>query len=436
MKILVKKGKLDGKINGKIKIPGSKSHTIRALILAGLGEGQSEIREALFSEDTKSCMHVIKAMGAKIEEEEGVLRVDGFGKNPIVPEDVIHVGNSGTTMNIALGVASTIPGMSVFTGDYQIRKRPILNLMKSLNDLGAKCWATRNNGCPPVVVQGRLQGGETTIDAITSQYLTSLLMAAPLADQETKIHVPVLYEAPYVEMTLWWLRKQGIQMTEKGLNEFEIQGGQSYKSFSEKIPGDFSSATFFMVLAAISGGEILLENLDMTDPQGDKEVLHILKAMGAKVDFLEEGIKITGKDLTGIEVDMNAIPDAIPAMAVLGCFAKGETRLLNAPQARLKETDRIKVMCQELRKMGADIEELPDGLIVRESQLKACFVNGHDDHRVVMALAIAGLNLPGETIVDTAEAIHVTFPEFIKLANACGGEIVVDEEGSFSSLRT
>jgi 3-phosphoshikimate 1-carboxyvinyltransferase len=427
MKISVKKGNLNGNINGKINIPGSKSHTIRALILAGLGNGESQIREALYSEDTKSCMDVISAMGAKIQECNGIIKVEGIGNKLMIPEDVIHVGNSGTTLNIALGVASTIEGMSIFTGDYQIRKRPILNLIQSLNDLGATCKTLRNNGCPPVVVEGKLKGGETTIEAITSQYLTSLLMAAPLADKDTRIHVPVLYEAPYVEMTLWWLEKQGIQMTHKGLNEFEIKGGQIYKPFSETIPGDFSSATFFMVLAAISEGEILLENLDMSDPQGDKEVLNILQAMGAKVDFLAEGIQIKGKELKGIEVDMNKIPDAIPAMAVLGCFAKGETRLLNVPQARLKETDRIKVMCQELRKMGADIDELPDGLVVRESKLKGCGVHGHDDHRVVMALAIAGMNLSEETIIDTAQAIHVTFPEFINLANSCGGEIFVHD---------
>lgn len=164
----------------------------------------------------------------------------------------------------------------------------------------------------------------------------------------------------------------------------------------------------------------------MTDPQGDKAVFSILEDMGAKVTKQKDSIIIKGNKLQGREIDMNAIPDALPAMAVAGCFAKGETRLLNVPQARLKETDRIHVMCEQLSKMGADIEELEDGLIIRESKLKGGHVDGCDDHRVVMSLAIAGLNSEGETIIDKAEAINVTFPEFVKNINLCGGNIEIN----------
>jgi 3-phosphoshikimate 1-carboxyvinyltransferase len=178
-----------------------------------------------------------------------------------------------------------------------------------------------------------------------------------------------------------------------------------------------------MVLSAISGGQFVLENLDMTDPQGDKKVLDYLQAMGAAVKYEEDSIIIKGGALKGIEIDLNSTPDALPAMAVAGCFAEGETRLVNVPQARLKETDRIHVMWLELKKMGADIEELPDGLVIRKSRLKGCRVCGHDDHRVVMALAVAGLNTDGETVIDTAEAMNITFPGFVQLMKECGGDI-------------
>ncbi len=182
-----------------------------------------------------------------------------------------------------------------------------------------------------------------------------------------------------------------------------------------------------MVLAAISGQEFTLENLDMSDPQGDKNVLTILEDMGAKVAYGKNSITIKGQKLYGRTIDMNAIPDALPAMAVAACFAEGETRLVNVPQARLKETDRISVMCTELSKMGADIKELPDGLIIKESKLKGCNVNGHDDHRIVMSLAIAGLNSTGNTVIDTAEAMNVTFPSFVDCIENCGGKIQLVE---------
>lgn len=276
---------------------------------------------------------------------------------------------------------------------------------------------------------GRLKGGSTELDAFTSQYLSSILITAPLLDSDTEIIITRLNEKPYVEMTMWWLDGQGIEYSNEDFRRIKIKGGQRYRAFCTEIPGDFSSATFFMVLAAVSGEEFVLKNLDMTDPQGDKMVLRYLADMGAEVSCRENGIAIKGKELKGIEIDMNATPDALPAMAVAGCFARGETRLVNVPQARVKETDRIRVMCTELAKMGADIEELPDGLVIRESKLRGCRVNGHGDHRIVMALTIAGLNAEGETCIETAEAVDVTFPEFPMLIRQCGGDIrLVREE--------
>lgn len=407
---------------GCVTIPGSKSHTIRALFIASLAKGQSVITNPLVSEDALSAEAVCRAFGAGIENHGNRFVVDGFSGMPTTPENIMDVGNSGTTLRFALMTAGLIQnGCTVFTGDYQIRRRPLGPLLEAMNTLGAEVFSTRNNKMAPVVVKGRLKGGKTELDAVTSQYLSSILINAPLLDNDTEVVLTRLNEIPYVEMTMWWLDSQCIKYSNDNFKTFHIKGGQGYKAFNTAIPGDFSSATFFMVLAAISGGEILLKNLDMTDPQGDKKVLDYLQGMGAVVSHTGEGITVKGETLKGIEIDMNATPDALPAMAVAGCFAEGETRLVNVPQARLKETDRINVMCMELKKMGADIEELPDGLIIRSSRLKGCRVSGHDDHRVVMALAIAGLNAEGETVIETAEAMNVTFPEFPRLAEDCGG---------------
>ena len=415
---------------GAVSVPGSKSHTIRALFIASLAGGLSTIRNPLLSGDAFSGLEICKSFGARFETTEDSFIVNGFGSSPAVPENIVDVGNSGTSLRFAMMTAGLVDGITVFTGDEQIRRRPLGSLISAMNQLGGQVYSTRGNDMAPVVVKGRLGGGRARLDAVTSQYLSSILINAPLLDSDTEITVTRLNEIPYVEMTMWWLNNQGIEYSNDSFKTIYIKGGQRYKPFDINIPGDFSSATFFMVLASISGGEFLLKNLDMTDPQGDKRVLDYLKEMGASVRHTGDGIVIKGNGLRGIEIDMNSTPDALPAMAVAGCFAEGETRLVNVPQARLKETDRISMMCSELKKMGADIEELPDGLVIRKSTMKGCTVSGHNDHRIVMALAVAGMNIEGETLIETAEAMNVTFPAFPQLVKECGGDIAIITEES------
>ena len=419
MKFIVK----PSKISGKIAIPGSKSHTIRALVFGLLAGGDSIIRAPLKSSDTLSCFDMVKKFGAVIGEENNAWRITGMAGEPAVPDDVVDVGNSGTSLYIGLGIASLVNGYTVFTGDSQIRNRPANALLKSIPELGGVAYSTRNNNKPPVVIGGRIKGGTTSLEAVTSQYLSSLLIASPLAEGDTVIHLDLLNETPYVTMTLNWLDKLGIKYGNKDYKSFSIKGKQKYKAFDEHIPADFSSAAFFLVAAAISGAELVLDGLDFSDTQGDKEVVNILRAMGAETEIRANHIAIKGGSLKGGVFDLNAIPDSLPSLAVAACFAEGETRLVNVPQARVKETDRIKVMCEELGKMGADIEELPDGLVIRKSLLKGALVNGHHDHRVVMALSVAGLMADGRTEIDTAEAAAVTFPEFYDLMKDINSDI-------------
>ncbi|MDQ1256754.1 MAG: 3-phosphoshikimate 1-carboxyvinyltransferase [Candidatus Hydrogenedentes bacterium] len=410
---------------GSVEIPGSKSHTIRAVAIAALAPGESFIRQPLDSADTRAAVRAYQALGAYIDADRSDLwTVQGAGGQLRTPNNVIDVANSGTTLRIALGSAALLrEGVTVFTGDDQIRRRPAGPLAKSLTDLGAKVRSTRGNGCAPLVAEGLLCGGETSIEAVTSQYLTSLLINTPLAERDSAIHVTLLNEAPYVGITLDWLKRQGVVAEhDEAMKEFHVPGGQQYRPVDRRIPGDFSSATFFLAAGAMGGNDIVSAGLDLGDTQGDKAVIDYLRQMNAQVEVTPEGVRVRPGALTGCEIDMNATPDALPMMAVLGCFTKGTTRLVNVPQARLKETDRIAVMRTELEKMGAKIVELPDGLVIEESALHGAEVDGHDDHRVVMALAIAGTMIDGWTTIHGYEAVEVTFPGFVEALNRLGAK--------------
>jgi len=413
------------RLQGTVAIPGSKSHTIRAVAIASLASGDSTIEGALDSSDTHSAAEAYSTLGATIQSQGTTWRISGTDGNLTAPPDPIDVGNSGTPIRIAMGSCALISeGNVILTGDEQIQRRPAKPLAQSLNDLGAKVEDMNGTGCPPFRVQGRIRGGETSIEAITSQYLSSLLMCTPLADNDTLIRVPLLNEAPYVGITLDWLDRQGIKLDyASDYSEFRIPGGQSYAPVNRRIPADFSSATFFLAAGACLDNAVTCEGLDFSDTQGDKAVVEYLKAMGARVTMNDQTISVQADALRGCELDMNATPDALPMMAVLGCLAQGETRLVKVPQARMKETDRIAVMHQELTKMGADIEELPDGLIIRQSNLKGTEVQGHGDHRVIMSLAVAGTFIEGTTTVKGADAMSITYPDFAAHIQSIGGNV-------------
>lgn len=398
-------------LKGDILVPGSKSHSIRGFSLAAIAQGKSVLHNVLLSDDTVSCMEAVKKLGANVVIDGNDMFIDGLGGQFPKPCS-IDVGNSGTTLRILTALAALSGEKFNFDGDSSIRKRPMTSLFNALKFLGASI--TSNNDKCPFSVQGPLKGGITEVDGISSQFLTAILLAAPLIQKDTEINVVNLHEQPYVEITLGWLNRLGIQFENKGLNWFKVKGGQVYNGFEADIPADFSSACFPLCASAITGSEIEIKGLDFSDFQGDKVIFTHLEKMGAKISQTKNGVIVKGGALQGIDIDMNATPDALPIMAVTGCFAKGTTRLLNVKQARLKECDRISAMYSELNKMGARVEELEDGLIIHESPLKGAEVHGYDDHRMVMSLAIAGMKSEGDTIIDTAESINVTYPSFIE----------------------
>jgi len=440
MKLISRKSRL----RGEATIPASKSHTIRAVAIASLASGESAIRKPLDSGDTRAVVECYRALGAQIDTSDYDLwKVKGTAGKITAPQETIDVGNSGTTLRIAMGSAALAPPgqTTTFTGDEQIQARPVGALMDSLAQLGAKCKSLKNNGKAPVQITGQLIGGETTIAATTSQYLSSLLLCTPLAEKDSEIDVTLLNEPDYVQMTLDWLNKQKIQYDNHEMQRFHIKGGQSYKAFDDVVPADFSSATFFLCAAALFADEVTLLGLDFTDSQPDKAVVDYLKAMGADITIQSDSVIIKASPLKGAEIDMNRTPDALPAMAVTAAFAEGETHLVNVPQARSKETDRIRCMAEELKKLAVDVEELPDGLIIRgkEPHVKrgakylapsftgGLLLDGRSDHRIVMALSLAGLALDDGCSIDTAEAMSVTFPNYVELMKSIGANMELNK---------
>lgn len=414
-------------LSGKVAIPASKSHTIRAVAIASLADGVSRIHNPLASQDTLSCAATYQALGANVDiSNPRCWAVQGIGGKIKPNNTTIDVGNSGTTLAIALGSAAlSEPSTSItFTGDYQIQSRPVGRLCKALSQLGASCVTVKGNDCAPVMVKGKLKGGRVSIECPTSQYLSSLLLACPLAEGDSTIGVPLLYEPDYAKMTLDWLDKQKINYSRQDMHHFVIPGRQSYHAFDLPVAADFSSATFFLCAGVLLADELTITGLDFSDSQPDKSVVDYLKNMGADIRIESDGVVVRKSQLKGIDIDMNRTPDALPAMAVTAAFASGTTRLMNVPQARNKETDRIACMAKELSKLGAHVEETPDGLIIHGGKkLQPTQLHGYDDHRIVMALSIAGMVLDGQTTVDTAEAAGVTFPDYVPLMNSIGGTL-------------
>lgn len=413
-------------VNGSLAVPPSKSHTIRALLVGTLAQGVSRIQRPLLSGDGASALGVARAMGATVVVEQNTVQVSGVA----LPKqgELLHCdcGNSGTSMRLFSAVAALSGRPCRFDGDNSLRTRKMASLLQALEQLGARYTIESSAGDVPFTIQGPIQGGTARVSGITSQFLSALLLSAPLAPHDTTLVVENLQERPYAELTLWWLDKLGIEYrVSDDFTTFFIRGGQRYRAQQLLIPSDFSSATFGAVAGALCGGAVALTGLDFSDPQGDKAIFNYLQRMGAAVVHGEPGVRVSAAGLTGCTIDMNATPDAVPAFAVVGTAAAGVTRLTNVPQARIKETDRLAVMCAELTKMGARISEEPDGLVIERSALRGTLVNGHHDHRVVMALALAGMIAQGETVIETAEAAEVTYADFVKDFTALGAHIEV-----------
>ena len=435
MKAIIKKSS----IQGNIIVPGSKSHTIRAIAIACLAKGQSKIINPLTSEDTISALNAARELGVKVIEYENYWLINGANGKFIEPKRTINLGNSGTTLRLFSAMAATSDITVTFDGDDSLRSRPMQPLLDALEQLGAKIKS--NNGKCPITISGSLKGGHVNVDGTTSQYTSALLISTPLLNEDSIIEVKDLNEVPYVDITLQWLRSQNINYkTHNFYDKFEVKGNQSYNSFEYGIPADFSTATFPLLAAAITQGECIIENLDFSDAQGDKEVFNIFAKMGVKIERGDTNLisnkhgkynNISKDDnsiakLKALKIDLNSTPDALPAVAVAAACCKGTTIIHNVAQARIKETDRIACMAKELRKMGVNITETPDGMIIEGAEkLTGTVVSSYDDHRIAMALTIAGMVAEGETTVLDCECAAVTYPNFFDDFIRLGGNITL-----------
>ncbi len=423
---------LPSALSGTLRIPGSKSHTIRALLLSLLTEGRSVITGALDSGDGLAALNAIKAFGAQVTEEDGALTIDGVGRSLIAPSTIVDTANSGTTTTLFSSVAALAEGYTIISGDEQIRRRTIGALAEALRTLGAAVLFTHpSRTSPPVVIGGRLRGGDVTVDGSNSQVVSSLLLASVLADGDTTLTVTNALETPYVQMTLDWMARYGVVVEHDGtFSRFVIGGGQRYRHGRHTIPSDWSSAAFPLVAAALTRSRLTITGLDRDDAQGDRAIIDYLLRFGSDVaiDAGSGAITITGgRPLkSGHTIDLGSTPDMLPALAALATQAHGTTRFVNLSQVRQKETDRVSEMEVKLSALGAKVYSDGDTLVVQgPAPIRNQRISSSGDHRIAMALSVLALAGTGEMVIEGGECIDVSYPGFSSDLAGCGAQITV-----------
>lgn len=433
--MIVKIEKSEIKSGMEIEAPPSKSITHRAFALAMLAKGASRIINPLIAEDTLATINACEAFGAEIEgkkekhdRDKKVFTVHGTGGELKKPEREIDVKNSGTTLRLFSAIAA-LDEEALLTGDESIRQRPMQALINALNSLGAEARSLNKNGKAPVLVKGKLKGGRASISgAISSQFISALLIASTYAEKTTEITIKdELVSKPYVDITLRAMHDFGVKAENQDYKRFIIEPGK-YKARDYVIEGDYSSASFFLALAAIKRINLKIKNLRKDSLQGDKRIIDILEKMGAKIERTKDYVLVKGeeiKELESTEISLKDNPDLLPVIAMLACFANGETVIKEAAHARFKESDRIKSCTEELAKLGAEIKELKDGVEINgKKELKGATVNSHGDHRIAMALAIAATEAEGRSEIINAESVKISFPEFFENLKRLGARIL------------
>lgn len=413
-------------LKGSIVIPASKSHTMRAILFAALSKGRSEINHFLSAPDTAHMIHACKLLGAKVICADHQIIVDGIDGKIDVVADVIQAGNSGLILRLLSGIAALSHSYTFITGDHSIRhQRPMHTMLNALNQLGVLAISTHNHGYAPLLIKGPLKGGKVLLHGEDSQPISALLIACALAKEPTEIIVKNPGEKPWVALTLNWLDRLGVKYSNKNFERYFVQGNSKFNSFEYHVPGDWSSAAFPIAAALVTQSSLMIENVDLSDPQGDKEFLHIMKKMGAniEIDTKEKRLHIMPSQLRGITVDINDCIDAITVLATVACFAEGETRIINAAVARQKECDRLHCIYHELSKMGAEITATEDSLIIRGKKIKGARANSHGDHRMAMSLVVAALGASGSSVVENIDCIAKTFPNFVERFMDLGANI-------------
>jgi 3-phosphoshikimate 1-carboxyvinyltransferase len=417
------------KISGQVCAPPSKSYTQRMVIAAALSNGVSKISNPLLSEDTEATLRSVTALGAKATVTEGCWTIEG-AKTMKGSKEPIDCGESGATLRFMIPIAALATDSSTLVFRGSIEKRPVEPLLASLKELGAKAYVGKLGGKDAVFVEGSgIVGGETSIPGnISSQFISGLMFACPKAEVNTEITLTSPLESvDYVKMTQAVLANYGIKVPAHE-NHIHIPANQTYTSANGRVPGDFSSAAFLLAAAAVTSSKVHIRNLEYGSVQGDKAIMGFLKHMGVNGKVCADSVEIEGFSsslLKPIEVDAKNIPDLVPAIAALACYAKGTSHIFGAHRLRLKESDRLESLYLELTKMGAQIAINSDGLIIEGgSPLHGSVIDPHNDHRIAMACAVAALGADGETTIQNAQCVRKSYPQFFTHLKQLGADVV------------
>jgi len=357
----------------------------------------------------------LEMLGATVRPRaEKVWEIVGTNGHLSTAEDVINCGNSGIILRFFTALTTCCDGYTVLTGDESLRHiRPCQPLLDAINNLGAWGVSSKGDGHAPVIVRGRLKGGSTEIDGMDSQPVSAMLIAAALADAPTELIVKNPGEKPWIGVTLDWLSRCGVDYSNDNFERYRIRGNSKWDAFEVKIPLDWSAALYPIAAALITpNSEVHLPGMDINDCQGDKIVIDILKEMGADIEVTDQEVIARTSELKGIKIDCNDFVDQLPLLAVIGAFAEGKTQLVNAEICRHKECDRIAETAAALTAMGGQVEQLTDGLVVKQAKLSGTLQSSRNDHRMVMSLAVAALGAEGKTKITDANCIKKTFPAF------------------------
>jgi len=408
------------KISGSVVLPGSKSLSNRILLLSMLAEGKTEIQNLLDSDDVRRMVEALETLGIQLEENRAENLITVSGTSGIIPvkEATLMLGNAGTAIRPLTAAVTLGHGRFVLDGVQRMRERPIIDLVNGLSQLGANLRCINGTDCPPVeVIADGLPGGITRLSgAISSQYLTAILLAAPYADKEVQIEITdKLVSVPYVEMTLRLMRSFGVSVNHENFRLFHIPR-QTYRSPGNIfVEGDASSASYFLAGAAITKGTVTVKGCGTDSLQGDARFAEVLEKMGAKVEWEPQQVKLTGNSLNGIDVDMNQMPDAAMTLAVAALFASGPTTIRNIYNWRVKETERLQAVSTELRKLGAEVEEGYDYLVIQPpEQIRKAEIDTYDDHRMAMAFSLAACGSSPVTI-NNPGCVSKTFPDYFEV---------------------
>ena len=403
-------------LQATITVPGSKSYTNRALLIAGLTDGECRLEKPLVSDDTKYMIRALKAFGISVQEEKEAFIVSGRGGKLSTPEEDIFIGNAGTTMRFLTTFSALVPGKTRLDGDERMRQRPLADLLHCLTQMGVKAVSANGNGCPPIdIAGGEVPGGEVQLAGDkSSQYLTSILLSAPYFKNDTCIHIQGdLTSKSYADITLDIMKTFGVSVINESYQRFKVKAGDRYNAQTYQVESDWSSASYFLAAAAVTGGEVTLTDINPHSVQGDAQFTSILEKMGCRVEKKSNTLQIKGNPLKGITINMNNMPDAVQTLAVTALFAEGETVIQGIGNLRIKETDRILALANELTRLGAEVETGEDYLVIRPGDYRGAEIETYDDHRMAMSFAVAGLKIPGIRIKNPT-CVEKSFPDFFQ----------------------